>query len=265
MKTYLYLTLCDEPGRPRLYYVGSKTIRKGDKLNSDGTVVGYFGSSPYILKRKKWCRTRILRWIDNGQYSVEESVLIQRALRKYGAFFYGTCVHGVRRYHLDEFGKGFCLNCHWQSAAQISKEARIRANANQSKETRSLAAKKRWESGCYTTESFLKRNIDYTHAAERLNTEEAKRNSIEVRRRLGYADSAKKVAITISGKPHFVSKQIIAEFKDTVLRFSSIKEAENYFDGIGIHVTRATISQGLIRTNGVYNYKNLIVFRYEVS
>jgi hypothetical protein len=52
----------------------------------------------------------------------------------------------------------------------------------------------------------------------------------------------------------------VRESEDLI--FESIKDAEEYFNSLGVHITRTTISQGLLRTKGNYNYKNKIVFNY---
>lgn len=79
-----------------------------------------------------------------------------------------------------------------------------------------------------------------------------------------YSTGAAKVALSISGKKHFIEKPIIVEIlaESKIIQFKSIIDAEKYFELLGIHITRATISQGLKRTNGNYLYKKLLRFSY---
>ena len=79
-----------------------------------------------------------------------------------------------------------------------------------------------------------------------------------------YKLGAEKAGVTISGRIHFIEKPVALEVlsESKILKFSSIIKAEKYLNSIGVHVTRATISQGLKRTNGNYLYKNKLNFKY---
>lgn len=136
-----------------------------------------------------------------------------------------------------------------------------------SKESRLKAVKtRRTICGFNTPESIQKmlsttrknNSFHYLH----LQTPESLSKAAAVRRCKGYKESAVKVAKSIRGKPHFIPKPIRYSTPEVTITFQSIKDAETYLNLAGVRITRATISQGLLRTKGNYTYKAIHHFEY---
>lgn len=191
---------------------------------------------------------------------------------------------------LNRYKRGVMLNMHCNDSTHLSlPEVRRKAVANtdyralknkkikkygydpiNSSEAATKANITRFNKyGYYFTEKARKRAAESARlrAKEvyaRLDTKEAKEKSIQTRRTIGYKEASLKVAKSITGKPHFVEVQIMMKDLKTneEWTFDSIKSCEDYFEEIGIHITRATISQGLKRTKGNYIYRDMYEFRY---
>jgi len=277
--TYLYLTIIRQPGKHPLYYAGSRTWN-GPEGELDPN---YHGSAPLIQRLcrdgyKDWLQTRLVSAIDSSkkQYSKEESILIQKLLEKHGSYYrdhkYTSRVDGKQytREWLKKYKQGYCINTHWNTMEQLhTPEVMQRAYNTYNTEKRREAAKKRSAKDPDFYKRFVAASVKsckerglYVSFTSHFQTVEAKEKAIKRRREIGYTEAAKKVAKSISGKEHFVCKPICVLGVVTG-EFLSIKEAELYLESQGYHVTRATISQGLKRCNGVYSYKNILTFKYK--
>lgn len=282
-------------------YVGSFVNSKNHIIGE--TYFGSSSLAKFLGWRKSNCqenkeynrsKIRLLEvWYYDG--NKENQLRIESRLIRLSWYTYGVAryIRDISGHEINGYKEGLMLNCHNNACLHLSNKE-IREKVVKSTDFHKLRERVHEKYGCdplQTKQAISKRietrrnttgffseyaksrllekiksrsDEEIQESIKRLNTEEARRKSIETRRKNGYSRGAEKVAKTISGREHFCSKSVtcrlVGESEDLI--FESIKDAEEYFNSLGVHITRATISQGLLRTKGNYNYKNKIVFSY---